>query len=133
MRQGHFCPDSAFQQAIIVPIELLADRDALGVEVLQRCPVALFLFDVANVNLIDEPMLALGGHLGLSRIRLVRPNVVFLQRRQHGLHARIHLCLVVASAIFGEQKLQDERRDVGALFNPMQQVLTKYLTVECGV
>jgi hypothetical protein len=43
VRQGHLGPDAAFQQAIVVAVELLADRDALRVEVLQRCPVALLL------------------------------------------------------------------------------------------
>jgi len=78
VRQGHFRPNSAFQQAIVVPVELLADGDTLRVEILQRCPVPLFLFDVTNVNLVDKPVLALGGYLGLRRIGLVWPHVVLL-------------------------------------------------------
>ena len=81
------------------------------------------LLDVIDVHLVDETMLALSGYLGLRRIGLVRPHVIFLQRRQHRLHASIHLCLVIAGAVLGKQELQDERRDVGAFLDSMQQVL----------
>ena len=80
VRQGDFGPNAAFQQPVVVTVELFANRDALRVEVFQRCPVALLFLDVANVNLVDEPVLALGGDLGLRDIGLVWPNVVFLQR-----------------------------------------------------
>ena len=60
-------------------------------------------------------------------------NHILTLANQHGFHACIHLCLIVAGAIFGEQKLQDERRNVSAFLDPMQQVLTKNLAVERGV
>jgi hypothetical protein len=80
MRQRHLSPNPALQQAVIVAIELFADRNALRIEVLQRCPVALFLLDITNVNLVDKAVLALRRHLGLRGIGLVRANVVVLQR-----------------------------------------------------
>jgi hypothetical protein len=71
-----------------------------------------------------------GGHLGLRRIGLVRANVVLLERGQHSLHAGVEFGLVIAGAIFGEQELQYEGRDVGALLDPVQQVLAQDLAVE---
>ena len=130
VRERHLGPDAAFEQAVVVPVELLADGDALRVEVLQRRPVPLLLLDVADVDLVDEPVLALGRDARLRRVGLVRPDVVVLQRGENGLHAGVDLGRVVAGAEAGEQELQHERRHVGALLDPVQQILADDLAVE---
>src|ERR1700730_6891160 len=43
-------PDATLKQALIIPVKSLADGNALGREVLQRGPVTLFLFDVADMD-----------------------------------------------------------------------------------
>ena len=130
VRQGHLGPDPALQQAVVVAVELFADGNALGVEVLQRRPVALLLLHVAHMDLVDEAVPALGCHLGLGGIGLVGADIVFLEGGEHGLHAGVQLRLVIAGAELGEQKLQDEGRDVGALLDPVQQVLAQHLAVK---
>ena len=123
-------PDATFEEAIVVPVKLLADGDALRGEILERRPMPLFLFDVAHMHLVDELVLALHRHARLSRVGLVRADVVLLQGREDGLHARLDLRRVVAGAIACEQELQDEGRDVGALLDPVQEVLADDLAVE---
>ncbi|MNQ98745.1 hypothetical protein D3C85_1144500 [compost metagenome] len=133
MSQGHLGPNATFKQSIVVAVELLADRNPLRVEVFQRCPVTLLFLDIAHVNLVDEPVFALSGNLGLSGIGFIRANVILLQGRQHCLHTGIHLRLIITGAILSEQKLQDERRDVGAFLDPMQQILAQHFPVESRV
>jgi len=87
VRQGHFSPNTSFEKSIIIPVKLLTNRNALRVEVLQGCPVALFLFDIPNVYLVNEPVLAFGRYLRLCRIRFIGLDIVVLQTGYHGLHA----------------------------------------------
>jgi hypothetical protein len=75
-------------------------------------------------------VLAFRCDLRLGCISFVWPHVILLQGGENGLHASIHLRLIIAGAILREQKLQDERRDVGALLDAMEQILAKHFPIE---
>ncbi|MCY1395939.1 hypothetical protein D9M71_108980 [compost metagenome] len=114
----------------MVAVVLLADRHLTRVEVLQRSPVTAILLDVVDVHLVDEAMLTFGSHLRLGGVRLVGAHVVLIEGVEHGLHTSLDLCRVIAGTVTGQEELQHESRHVGALLDPMQQILAHYLTVE---
>ena len=127
VRHGHLGPQAPFEQALVVAVPLLADSDALRVEVFQRRPMPFFFLDIANMDLVDEAVLAQRRYLGLLGVGLVGPHIVVLQGGQHRVHAGRQLGLVVAGAETRQQELQHKGRHVGAFLDAVQQVLAHHL------
>ena len=130
MGDSDFGPYASLQQTIVVPVKPFPDGNALRVEILQGRPVALFLFDIAHVHFVDKAMLAFGGDPGLGHIRLIRADVVVLQCGQHRFHTCLDLCRIITGTIAREQKLQHKGGHVGALFDPVEQILADHFAVK---
>jgi len=70
--------------------------------------MAAFPLRILDVNLVDEGVPALLLHEHLRPIALVRAHIVFLNRLEHGRKAVLDLPRIIARAITGEEKFQDE-------------------------
>ncbi len=67
----HLCPDAAHQQAVVVPQVVLGDVDVLVAEVHQLGPVLVVVGEVADLDLVDQGVLALVLDQRLGLVRLV--------------------------------------------------------------
>ena len=130
MDDGHFGPDAALQETVVVSVEPFPDGNALRVKILQGRPVALFLFHIAHVHLVNKAMLAFRGHPGLRRIGLIGTHVVVLEGGQDRFHARLDFRGLVTGAVARQQEFQHKGRHVGAFFNPVQQILPDHFAVK---
>ncbi len=125
---GDFAPDAAFQKTFVVLVEAFRDGDALGIEVFHARPVPSLLFLITDMDLVDEPVLALGGHPGLGRIGFVRADIIVLQSRQDRLEPGLDFLLLVTGAVAGQKKFQHKSRYVGAFFDVVQKILAHHLS-----
>ncbi len=123
----HLRPDAAHQQSVVVPQVMLRDVDVLVAEVHQLGPMLVVFGEVAHLHLVDEGVLALVLHHRLCLVRFVGPDEVRGQRVVDDPQPGVDSGGVVGGAVFPQEVLKDEDRDVGPDLHLAHQVLADHL------
>ena len=123
VEQVELAPRPALQQAVVLVDEVLGHVHELVVEVLQVRPELVLPCEQPDVDLVDEPVLALLldprlGQLGLVGTDEVLPQCL-IDDSQPGLDRRRH----VGGAVLAQQELQHVDRNVGAHLDLTDEVL----------
>ncbi len=125
-------PDAAHQQAVVIPHEVFGDVDVLVAEVLQFRPVFVVVGHVADLHFVDEGVLPLVLEQRLGFIRLVGTDEVGRQGVVDHLQTGVDGDGIIGGAVFPQQVLQDEDRDVGSHLHLAHQVLADHLARKHG-
>jgi hypothetical protein len=124
-------PDAAGQQPLIVADIVRRDVDELAAEIVHFGPV--IGIDQPYANLVDESPAPLLLDLALGAHRLVGADVVVGQGVVDHLQAHLDRHVVGRGAIFSEQELQHEHRDIGADLHATHQILAHHLAGEGAI
>ncbi len=83
------------------------------------------------MHFVDEAMLPFSGYFRLRGIGFVWTYVVLLQCSKDRFDPSLNFGWIVARAVACQQKFQHEGRDIGPLFDAVQQILADHFAFEC--
>jgi hypothetical protein len=130
VEQVHLRPHAALQQAVIAIDDVLGNVHELVTEVGQRRPELVLAGEQADVDLIDQAVLALALEGSLGLLGLVGADEVLGQRLADDLQPGFDRGRVVGRAVLAEQELEHVHGHVGADLHLADEVLADHPAAE---